>query len=211
MILKDKTSGIFLFFIGFYGIQMVASFFIDGLAPVWDIAAAVFIIALFFMVHKLSGLKPAVPLLIGAGFFPHIIGLYGFFGHGVTLYGSEIFNYHYDWLVHSFGMFCYSAAFCSISYSYLKKGLKSRILVFVFILFFMNGVGAFNETMEYVGFDVLGYGEGFLEYGDGDFSPVGGPWENSSMDMVANLLGILLGIGTFFLIRIDFPDLDTVL
>ncbi|MBD3249755.1 hypothetical protein GF336_06945 [Candidatus Woesearchaeota archaeon] len=208
--LKDRTSQIFIFFIGFYGLQLVGAMFIDSFAPVWDIAAAVFLISVFFVMHKKTGFKPAVPFLIGIGFFPHILGLYDIFGAGITLYGAELFNYHYDWIVHSFGMFCYTLAFCSISFDHLIKGLRSKILVLVFVLFFMNGVGAFNESLEYVGFDVIGYGEGFLEFGDGDASPVGGPWENSSMDVICNLFGILFGLGVF-LTKSYLPDLDAVL
>ena len=65
----------------------------------------------------------------------------------------------------------------------------------------MMGIGAFNEVLEYVGFDVLGYGSGFLEYGAGDSSPVGGPWENASLDMLANLLGIIIGAGGFLFFK----------
>ena len=67
----------------------------------------------------------------------------------------------------------------------------------------MLGIGAFNEVLEYVGFDVLGHGEGFLMYGDGDYSPAGGPWENACVDMLANLFGAVIGIGSFLLLKKD--------
>jgi hypothetical protein len=199
--LFDKTSLFFLFFILFYGIQGLISLFNNIVAPPLDTFAATSIITLFFVLHLFIRFKIIVPILIGIGFIPHIFGLYSLFGEGITLYGLSSLNYHYDWIVHSFGMFCYSFAFCSIIYSYLKKGLKSKFLIFILVLFFMQGLGAFNETLEYVGFDVLGYGKGFLEFGDGDSSPTSGPWQNSSMDMISNLFGGVLGIGSFLLIK----------
>jgi len=202
--LLDKTSLIFILFILFYGIQGIVSIFSNKTAPPLDIFAAASIITLFFVLHLFIGFKTIVPLFIGMGFFPHILGLYPIFGEGITLYGLASLNYHYDWIVHSVGIFCYSIAFCSIIYPYLKKGLKSKFLIFILVLFFMQGVGAFNEILEYIGFDVVGYGEGFLEFGDGDSSPTSGPWQNSSMDMISNLLGGVLGVGSFlFAKKID--------
>jgi uncharacterized membrane protein YjdF len=148
--------------------------------------------------------NPIVPILLLLGFVPHLFGLYKVFqynGEHIQLYGSPQFNYHYDWFVHAFGVFCFSIVFCLISYPYFKKGFKSKLLIFVLILFFMTGLGAFNECLEYVGFDVFGFGEGFLEFGAGDSSPRGGPWENASMDMINNMLGGVVGISLFLLLK----------
>ena len=196
----DKTSIYFIIFILFYGVQGVISIFNKKIAPPMDIFATTSIIILFFVLHFFVRLKKIVPIFIGLGFIPHILGLYPMFGGG-TLYGLPLLNYHYDWIVHSVGIFCYSIAFCSIMYPYFKRGFKSKLLIFVLVLFFMVGLGAFNEILEYVGFDVFGYGEGFLEFGDGDSSPHAGPWQNSSMDMVSNLIGGVIGIGAFLLIK----------
>ncbi|MBW2966250.1 hypothetical protein KY342_04055 [Candidatus Woesearchaeota archaeon] len=197
----DKTSLFFIFFILFYGIQGIISIFNNKVAPPLDIFAAASIITLFFILHLFIRFKIIVPIFIGIGFIPHIFGLYPLFGEGISLYGLSSLDYHYDWIVHSFGIFCYSIAFCSIIYPYLKKGLKSKFLIFILVLFFMLGLGAFNEILEYVGFDVFGYGKGFLEFGDGDSSPYAGPWQNSSMDMVSNLVGGVIGTGSFLLLK----------
>ena len=130
------------------------------------------------------------------------MGLYDFNYIG-SLYGASFLNYHYDLIVHFVGIFFFSIAFCSMMYPYFKRGFKSNFIIFVLILFFMLGVGGFNEIMEYVGFDVLGYGEGFLEFGPGDSSPNEGPWENASLDLLANLAGGVIGIGLFLLTKKD--------
>ena len=197
----NKTSIYFMFFILFYGIQGIISIFNKRFAPPMDIFAATSIITLFFVLHLFIRFRVIVPIFIGLGFIPHIFGLYSIFGEGKTLYGLALLNYHYDWIVHSVGIFCYSFAFCSITYPYFKRGFKSKPLIFVLLLFFMLGLGAFNEVLEYVGFDVFGYGEGFLEFGDGDSSPNSGPWQNSSMDLISNLVGGIIGIGSFLLIK----------
>ena len=134
------------------------------------------------------------------GFLLHIIGLYKIINYGDYvggLYGYPLLNYHYDLIVHSVGMFFFSLAFCSVFYNYFKEGFKSTWLVFIMVLFIMFGIGAFNETLEYVGYDILGYGDGFLEFGEGDSSSIDGPWENASLDMLANLFGSMLAISIF--------------
>lgn len=200
------STKIFLGFMGIYFVLGILALLMPGSAPPHDIFAAFFIMCVFFLLHQILGFKRVVPLLLGIGFIPHLLGLYWIFpiyeGGGLgTLYGAPQLGYHYDWFVHSFAMFCYTLAFASVSYRYLMKGLKSSFVFFVFILFFMSGVGALNESMEYVGFEIFGYGEGFLEFGDGDSSPETGPWQNASMDMVSNFIGICLGLWVFLFFK----------
>ena len=203
--LKDKSSVIFIFFVLFYGIQGIISIFNSNFAPPIDLFAATGIIGLVFVLHLLAGFETIVPVFIGIGFMPHILGLYKIIPYNKnyigTLYGWSFLNYHYDWIVHSFAILCFSIVVCSIFYPYLKKSLKSKFLMFVIFLFFVLGLGAFNEILEYIGFDVFGYGEGFLEFGSGDSSPYEGPWQNSSMDLISNLAGAIIGISSFLLIK----------
>jgi len=188
-----------------YWAQTLFSLFDKHIAPPPDLFAAASITSFIFMIHLFFRFRAVVPLFLGIGFVPHVIGLYKIIPYNEyysgTLYGWSFFNYHYDWIVHFFAIFCFSIAFCSIFYPYYKKNFKSKFLIFVLILFFMLGLGAFNEILEYVGFDVLGYGEGFLEFGPGDCSPYEGPWQNSSMDLIFNLFGAVSGIGLFLIVK----------
>ncbi len=203
--LVDRTSLFFIGFILFYGVQGVVSFFHDGSAPPLDIFATTLVISVFFVLHLLVRFKGVVPLFLGIGFFPHIIGLYKIIPYNEyyigTLYGWSGLWYQYDFFVHAFAIFCFSIVVCSVFYPYLLRGLKSKFLVFFILLFFMIGIGGFNEVLEYVGYDVIGYGEGFLEYGDGDSTPDSGPWQDASTDLLANILGGLVGIGGFILLK----------
>lgn len=201
----NKTSWVFLAFILFYLVQGIFSIFLENFAKPLDIFAATAVIALFFLLHHFVKLKSIVPLMLGIGLFPHIIGLYKIipYNHGYigTLYGWAGFNYQYDLFVHFFAIFCFSVAFCSIFHPYLIKGLKSKFLMFIVALFFVIGVGGLNEVIEYVGYDAFGYGEGFLEYGEGDDTPTSGPWKDSCTDLIANIFGGVIGIGGFILIK----------
>lgn len=190
----------------FYLLQIVLSVFIKKTVPSYDLLIAVFVIFLIYAIHISKGLSIVVPIFIGIGFIPHILGLYPIFpiyenaGLG-TLYGAPQLMYHYDWIVHFFAMFCYTIAFASLIFKPLKKCIKNTFIVFILILFLMQGFGAMNEVVEYIGFETWGYGEGFLEFGDGDSSPTSGPWQNSSMDMVCNFLGSFLGIVVFIFLK----------
>ncbi|MEE9525885.1 MAG: DUF2238 domain-containing protein [Candidatus Woesearchaeota archaeon] len=193
-----------LLFIVFYGIQLVLAFFGVIDAPLIDLSFVFFVMLLFFYLSLKFKFGKLVPIGMGFGALLHIIGLYKVIPYGSYyggLYGWAGLGYHYDWIVHGSAIFFLSLAACSIFYPYLKKGLESKMLIFVVMLFFMLGLGAFNEMMEYVGYDVLGHGEGFLEFGEGDSSPVGGPWENASMDLLFNLAGGVVGIGGFLLVK----------
>jgi len=200
-----RTSRYFLFFLCFYGVQLVLTFFIDFFPPWPDLLAAVLLLCLVYILHTRVGFRRTVPLFMGLGFLLHIAGLYqvipynpGYIG---TLYGAPQLFFHYDLIVHSVGIFFFSLVICSMTYPYFRKGFKSKLFIFVLILFIMLGIGAFNEILEYVGFDVLGQGEGFLEFGEGDSAPGSGPWENASLDLLANLLGGIVSIGSFLTVK----------
>jgi hypothetical protein len=201
-----KTSdGWFILFLLFYGVQFI--FAILGIidVPFVDFYFVLGVLVFFFFLNRKYKFSRIVPICLGLGALLHIIGLYNIIPYNEyytgTLYGWGKLSYHYDLIAHIWGMFFISIASCSLFYFSLKKGFNNnKILIFIILIFLMLGVGAFNEMLEYTGFTFLGHGLGFLKYGDGDSSPIEGPWENSSMDMFANLLGIVLGV-SIFLIR----------
>jgi uncharacterized membrane protein YjdF len=192
-------------FIVFYGIQLSLSLFFDVFAPWKDFTAATIVLLVLLAVDRHIRIPAVAAILFGISFLPHLLGLYNIIPYDATqigtLYGAPQLNYHYDWFVHTFASVTMSIAFLMITYRYFIQGFKSNMLIFVIVLFFIIGLGAFNEILEYVGFDALGYGQGFLEFGAGDFSPTQGPWENSMMDMVCNLLGATFGTGFFLLCK----------
>ena len=113
--LFDRTSLTFLVFMLFYFIQGICSLLLNNFAPPLDIFAATAVISLFFILHLFVKFKIVVPLMLGIGLFPNIIGLYRIIPYNEnyigTLYGWAGFNYQYDLFVHAFAIFCFSIAF----------------------------------------------------------------------------------------------------
>jgi len=201
--LYGPTSAVFLIVIVFYIIQFILALFSEISAPLFDLSAAILLLLFALVLHLLVGFKRTVPIFLCIGLFFNIIGLYPIIPYNEhytgTLYGAPQLNYHYDWIAHSVGFGFFALAFSSVLYPYIKKSFKSEYAVFIVILLAMMGFGAINEINEYLGFTVFGYGKGFMEFGEGDFSPYGGPWQNSSMDLINNLLGGIVFIGAFVL------------
>jgi len=207
--LYGPASALFILAISFFILQMILFFFVDYSPPLIDLVTVTSIMALAFILHLLFKFNKSVPLLLTAGFMVHIIGLYKIIpynpGYVGTLYGAPQLGFHYDWIVHTIGFGFLATALSSVTYDHLKKGLKSSFIIFIVLLFCSTGLGALNEVTEYLGYGVYGYGEGFMEFGDGDSSPDAGPWQNASMDMVNNLLGGIIFIG-FFVLRRKYKD-----
>ncbi|MBD3313303.1 hypothetical protein GF345_02575 [Candidatus Woesearchaeota archaeon] len=201
---KDSTSLLFVIVFAFYALQFAGSFIYGHFPPHLDFIAALALISLGFIIHLIAGVSPLVPIGLGIGLFFNIIGLYHIIpyeGYVGTLYGAPQLGYHYDWIVHSFGFGFFSLAFSSLMFPYLRKSFRSYYIIFIVLLLCMLGFGAMNEINEYLGYSYLGIGEGFLEFGDGDTSPSEGPWENTSMDLVNNLIGGILFVGGFMLYK----------
>ncbi len=201
--LTDKTSVLFYVVILFYLVQVLASLFSSISPPILDFVVILSVLILIFIRHLFLGLKRTVPIFIGIGFLFHIVGLYKIIPYNEyyvgTLYGAPQLAYHYDWIVHSLGLGFLTIALSSILYPYLKPTLKNPWLIFSFLVLLVMGFGALNEILEFMGFTLWGYGEGFMEFGEGDSSPNGGPWNNSMMDMVSNFIGAIIFIGVFML------------
>jgi hypothetical protein len=201
--LFEPTSLVFFIVLSFYLAQAVISLFIGISPPMTDFITVISLLSIAFFLHLLFGFRKTVPIFLGMGFFLHIIGLYKIIPYNAyyigELYGASQLAYHYDWFVHSFGTGFLAVAFSSILYPHLKRAFNSKYLIFLMLLLCVLGFGALNEITEYIGFTVFGYGAGFMEFGAGDSSPFEGPWQNSSMDMVNNLIGGIIFIGLFML------------
>jgi len=200
----NATSLWFIIFILFYALQAVLSLFFNIFPPLIDFITVIAVIIIFFLIHVKTKVKVIVPFLLGFGFLFHIIGLYQIIPYNQdytgTLYGAPQLNYHYDIIPHSIGFGLIAIAVCSIFYPYFKKIFKTKKAILFFMIFFMLGFGALNEIIEYLGYVSFGYGEGFIEFGDGDISPDAGPWQNASIDLISNFFGALVSIALFLFI-----------
>jgi len=201
----QRTTFLFILFIIFYAIQFVFSFFIEWFAPSLDLAAItiglIFVLALHHRLH----LNPVVPWCLGIGFLFHILGLYQIIPYNEfyvgTLYGAPQLFHQYDLLVHSVGFGFLVFALCSFLYPYVKDTIRNKGALFILFLITALGFGAVNEIIEYTGFTIFGYGEGFFEFGTGDSTPESGPWNDAMQDLIANLFGASLSILLYMLLH----------
>ena len=201
----DK-SGIWLsFFIFLFGLQAIFSIFFDWFPATKDLVAGVLALSLVLVLHFRLRVPRLTSIFLPLSFIPHFAGQYELVKYNAyytgSLYGAPQLYYHYDWFVHFFAMFCISIAFSAMTFKFFMKGFRSKTAILFIVLFFCLGLGSLNEMMEFVGFETLGYGKGFLEYGAGDNSPYEGPWRNSSLDQVFNLFGGLVGTASYLLLK----------
>ncbi len=86
----------------------------------------------------------------------------------------------------------------------MSEKFTFRTLILILLVFFVTlGVGSVVENVEYVGYLLLGPGEGGLKFGTGDVSNVEdvergieitvGGWYNTMRDLINNLVGAAIG------------------
>ncbi|MFO8016662.1 MAG: hypothetical protein R6U32_06155 [Candidatus Woesearchaeota archaeon] len=103
------------------------------------------------------------------------------FLHHLKLYGQTYYGFlQFDMIMH----FAAGAALAVIFYQYLSYD-HSRLWSAVMALLVAVGIGSLSEIMEYVGYYLLGPGEGLLFYGEGDF----GEYADVAWDMMMNTAG----------------------
>jgi hypothetical protein len=80
---------------------------------------------------------------------------------------------------------------------------KSMLYTTIIILLATMGVGAIVELYEFAGYLTVGEGVGGLGQGEGDLTTeIGeGPWLNTMLDIVFNLLGTIIGIGIGYALK----------
>ena len=106
----------------------------------------------------------------------HNMGVFG-------IYGLSLGPFRFEHIMHLIG----GLAGFVMSYHFVYR-LTPGKRVFAAILIAIGG-GAIIEIIEYLGYGVLGAGEGLFFYGVGDY----GDWANTSIDMINNLFGASIG------------------
>jgi hypothetical protein len=168
------------FFAGLGAWQLV-----NGSINAFDSFLAAAMLVGAFYVSRAFVVRPISAFLTGLVFVPNMIGQAG-------MYAYNFYNYHWDWVVHPVAAFCFTIA-CIF---FLLDNQLSRSFARAALVTFMTvgAIGALVEMTEYWGFRIVGFGEGYLGFGDGDNSSHFGPWENSSLDTTCNFLGSIAGI-----------------
>ena len=110
--------------------------------------------------------------------------------HNLGLYATNPLGIRFDHYMHFAAGFTIAIITDRIFNERLNK-IKRFILLIVFSL----GIGAVGEIVEWLGYSILGSGEGFFRYGVGDE----GEWRNLIFDMVFNFFGsVAMAVPTLF-------------
>ena len=142
--------------------------------------------ALFFLRNKIK-LYPFHYFLAAAFLILHDLGMFG-------LYSNFYFGLEYDLYVHGFFGFLASLI---LYRTYNLVGPYKGWFMIVAIIAVVLGFSAFHELFEYAGALTVGEGEGVLFVGAGDLDE----WDTQK-DMFNNLVGALIGLGSYGIKRI---------
>ncbi len=111
--------------------------------------------------------------------------------HDLSFYGESIFGITFENYMHFFGGFTIAI----IADRFFNEKL-SKAKRFTMLVIFALGVGAIVEIIEWIGFIILGRGEGLFYFGVGDINA----WHNTIIDLIFNAFGAI-PMGIFTLCR----------
>ncbi len=110
--------------------------------------------------------------------------------HDFFFYGTKPLGIKFEHYMHFVGGFT-----IAIITDRVFNEKLSRTKRFLLLMIFALGIGVIGEIIEWLGFKVLGLGEGFFKYGVGDE----GEWDNSIIDLFFNSFGAsIMAIFTLF-------------
>lgn len=134
-------------------------------------------------------------------FCTHSAGTLGFYDHSPL-------PIQWDHITHISIIFAFTLMFyCFAKPVIARHSGASRAALIAGVLLLSLGIGALNETTDFLGYLKLGIGGGAFMFGPGDgfvgpdstrtdmINIVGGGWENTGLDLFYNLFGALLGLG----------------
>lgn len=148
---------------------------------------------------------PIFTLLIVA----HLLHGFGVFGW----YHISPLPIQWDHITHFFGALPFALLFFRFFEPMMDTRLTRKTIILLIAVFFAaTGVGALVEISEFVGYLVLGFGEGAFMFGPGDgvvglqgsdlIDSLGGGWINAGWDFIYNTLGILTGMAVMLAARV---------
>jgi uncharacterized membrane protein YjdF len=183
---------------------LVLSFFKYDTGYMKDFVFTAFLIILLFTLYKGLRLTAISYSLACIALLVHNLGMFGFYGN------PPLFNIPYDWITHVLGIFAATLVAANFLSHNLKRSKKSGFNNFavLFIIFLAGlGIGSIVETMEYSGYLTFGLGEGFFQFGTGDYDGmstedklnlvVGGGYFDTMGDLICNSIGALAAVMLF--------------
>ncbi len=157
---------------------------------IFDKSLTVGIILLVYFLHKKHKFS----------WFALIINAIGATLHHIKLYGNFYFGIGFDKWMHLIVPF----ALCFMVYRIIdnlveKKNKRKITTIITLTILIVFGLACLVEIIEFIGYSVLGQGEGhgLLLYGEADY----GEYFNTSWDIVCNLMGAIVGTITAAVIK----------
>lgn len=187
--MRHKTTW---FFVILYIFLPIYLHFSEELLIVEVAIYCLLIFAGLIFVH-IKNVSQGIVLLFGLSGLPHFIGLipFSFNGRVSTLYDDSFIIANYDILSHTVAFILFSTGFLF----YLKPKANRFLIMFLALM----GVGMIIEISEFLGYILFGLGNGWLAFGHSDSSANFGPWGDSMMDSISNMVGIILGFIIYIL------------
>ena len=159
-----------------------------------DLITSIIIIFLLYKYFNKLELNNFIFFLLFLALLFHDFGVFGF-------YNKSPLYFQYDNLTHFIGGIALGIFFIN----FFKKNIDGKLLIIFLALLSALGVGAVVEIIEYSGYLYLGQGDGFFYFGGkGDLgrrNSITGAWANSSIDMVLNLVGGIIGIISYLIYK----------
>jgi uncharacterized membrane protein YjdF len=165
------------------------------------ISIIILIVALYLLYAKLR-ITPLAFAFICSALIVHSLGAFGFYAKTPIF-----FNIPYDTLTHFLSTFAATilvADFLSFSLTKSKKFKFNDFIVLLLVFLAALGIGALFETMEFTGYLAWGHGQGFFQFGSGDYGNlynadlltqiVGGGYFDTMKDLMINMVGALVGV-----------------
>jgi uncharacterized membrane protein YjdF len=169
-----------------------------------DLFFTVFLIILLFILYKQLKLTAISYSLVCISLLVHNLGMFGFYGN------PPLFNIPYDYITHVLGIFAATLVAANFLSHNIKRSEKLSFsnLMVLFIIFLAGlGIGSIVETMEYTGYLTFGLGEGFFQFGTGDYDGmntmdklnmvVGGGYFDTMGDIICNMIGAFCAVILF--------------
>ncbi|MDD5181919.1 MAG: hypothetical protein PHC66_01960 [Candidatus Nanoarchaeia archaeon] len=172
------------------------------------------IVTILFLLYERLRMTPETYAAVCLAIIVHNLGAFGFYGNNPILPSIP-----YDVITHVMGIFAATLIAANFLSHYLKvrKDFVAKDIILLCVIFLVGlGIGSVVETMEFTGYLMWGAGEGFFQFGTGDYNGisdcgkltdiVGGGYFDTMEDLIANMFGaaaavILMGINFFVLKR----------
>ena len=168
------TAIIILLFLG------IKAYILRNIGLVLDATVSILIFIIFFIMYQ----------KLHQDVISYFFVIFTIILHNLYLYPTSPLGIRFDHYMHFFSGFTIALVTDRAFNENISKVKRFFLLVIVAL-----GIGAFGEIFEWLGYGILGYGDGFFLFGSGDE----GEWRNCIFDLIFDLFGgIMMGIIILF-------------